>query len=172
MSQKLKIIHLRSTFQPGGTENLIVRLFNEPSVAYKIILVLMKPGKMMYDLVPGENEIVHLYRKGKFDFGFLINLIKIIAKEKPFGIHTHQEIELVYAILVKMRFPGLKIFHHVHLHNPITSIWLTIERLICNTYVTRTIAVSNTLRNYLITNGFSEKKTTMLYNIVSQTNKL
>ena len=166
------ILYIRSTFHSGGTENLIVRIFNQPSDTFNIVLVLMKPGSMMYDLKEGKNKVIHLYRKGKQDIGFILKLFSIIRKEKVYAIHTHQEIELLYALIIKFFRPATQLFHHVHLRNPASSVWFFFERAVCNVFVRKVITVSNTMNDYLVENGFTQGKIILIYNIVAVTNKL
>jgi L-malate glycosyltransferase len=166
------IIHLRSTFHAGGTENLIVRVFNRPSEKFRMLLVLMKPGPLMYDLNENSNKVYHFYRKYKLDIKFLVRLIKLARIERPYAIHTHQSIELIYASLVKIFVPSLKLYHQIHLHNPANTFWFGIEKIICRYLVRKVITVSNTLRDYQLKHGYPAEKTIVLYNIVSETNRI
>jgi L-malate glycosyltransferase len=167
-----KIIHLRSTFSAGGTENLLVRIFNANNSLFKMILVLFKPGIMMKYLHSDTNVSMLFKRKRKIDLLFFIRLCKLIIKERPYALHTHQEIELVYATICKVVFPRLRIFHQIHLHNPIENKWFAIERFFCRYFVCTTIVVSKSLKKYLVENGYPENKIVVLYNIIEKTNEL
>jgi len=136
-----------------------------------MILVLMKPGTMMNFLKKGPNK-VFLFKRKKIDFILIIKLLNIIKKEKVDIIHTHQEIELFYAIFLKIIRPSVKLVHHIHSFESSKSVWFIIERIICNLFVSKVIAVSNSLSNYLIENGFLERKIVTIYNVVSITNEL
>lgn len=163
------ILHLRSTFHAGGTENLLVRLFNQPNDAFRIVLVLMKPGQMMYHLRDGKNRVVHLYRRGKIDIAFIYRLFQLVRSERPFALHTHQEIELFYALLIKLFFPSIRLYHQIHLHNPTDTLWFQFERVVCRLFVHCVLAVSYTLKSYLVQNGF-RKDIQVIYNIIQPTN--
>lgn len=171
LKQKL-IIHLRSTFHAGGTENLIVRFFNYPTDQFKVILVLMKPGPLMNDLHPSANQVRHLYRKGKISPGFIAKLLRLIKETRPDGIHTHQEIELFYAVIAKLFFPKLKLYHHIHLYNPKNNWEFYLERFLVKHFVQRLLLVSNALKEMVIHRGYPTGKMEVLPNIVQRTNRL
>ena len=148
---------------------MIVRLFNQPNDAYSIILVLMQPGEMMDYLREGQNRVVHIYRRSKIDLFFIVNLLKFVWCERPYAIHTHQEIELVYALLIKIFFPSIRLYHQIHLHNPVKNFWFWFERAVCRHFVYSVLAVSYTLKAYLLQNGF-RNDLKVVYNILEQTN--
>lgn len=170
--QEKKVLHLRSTFHAGGTENLILHFFNTPSDAYQIILVLMKPGSLMQALVPSKNQIVHLYRKKKIDLAFFLKLIRLVKKQKPDYIHTHQPIELFYAVLVKLLYPSIRLIHQIHLYNPKMNYEYFLEKFIVKYLAHSLIVVSYTLREQLVSRGYPMEKMKVLLNIVQRTNNL
>lgn len=167
-----KILHLRSTFHAGGTENLIVHFFNRPSAAFEITLVLMKPGPLMHSLAPSANRVVRLYRKQKFDLRFLGKLARLVAGLRPDYIHTHQPIELFYAFLMKCFFPGVKLIHQVHLYNPRANWGFFLEKFIVRYLARRLVVVSRSLEEQLASRGYPLKKMTVLPNIVQRTHHL
>lgn len=171
-SKEAVVIHLRSTFHAGGTENLIVRFFNTPVAGFRILLVLMKPGPLMHDLQASKNKVVSLYRRHKVDFRFLNKLIKLIREEQPTCIHTHQEIELFYAALVKVFFPKLKIYHQIHLYNPKSNYEYYLEKYLVKHWVHQLLVVSHSLQAQLLDRGYDASKMVILPNIVQVTTRL
>lgn len=167
-----KILHLRSTFHAGGTENLIVRFFNTPSSSFEITLVLMKPGPLMHSLAPSSNRVVRLYRKQKFDLRFFGKLARLVAALRPDYIHTHQPIELLYAFLIKCFFPGVRLIHQVHLYNPKADWGFFLEKFIVRYLARRLVVVSCSLEEQLAGRGYPLKKMTVLPNIVQRTHHL
>lgn len=170
--QGRKVLHLRSTFHAGGTENLIVRFFNMPSERYRITLVLMKPGPLMHALAPSGNQVVRLYRRWKVDLRFLLRLIRLVGKQKPDFIHTHQEIELFYAVLIKWIYPKIRLIYQIHLYNPKTNYEYFLEKFIVRQWVYRLLVVSHALKEQLAGRGYPVKKMEVLPNIVQRTHNL
>ncbi len=99
-------------------------------------------------------------------------MLRIIEKESIRRIHTHQEIELFYAVLLKIFTPRLQIFHSVHLYNPSFN-WVYFLELISCLFVKRILPVSHSLRRKLVAKRYPARKMTVLYNGVKipQTNR-
>lgn len=169
----MNVLFLRSTFHAGGTENLIVRIFNEPIKKFNLELILLKSGSMEEYLNENKlSRVTKIERKGKFDLSLILKLHKFVKKNNISIIHTHQEIELVYAVLLKLIYPKIKLVHHIHLHNPSKGFWFSFERYSVNKICSKTIAVSHTLKRYLRDNGFNSERIIVLNNIIEKTNNI
>jgi glycosyltransferase involved in cell wall biosynthesis len=159
-----QVMHIRTVFEPGGTENLILNLFNVSNPYFSIHLVLLNGGSLTEDLDNRQNSVKVLKRERKIDFKVLRLILEIIKINKIEIIHTHQLIELIYAVLIKIRKPRVKLVHHIHLYTDKKNWEFYLEKIICQYWVEKVISVSNTLLKNLIKKGYSAKNLTVLLN--------
>ncbi|GAJ18161.1 unnamed protein product, partial [marine sediment metagenome] len=110
----LKVLYLRSSFDPGGTESLLLNLFNYPQNTIQFHYTFLKGGSLIPRLQSDTNKYYIVSRINKIDFVVLQKIIRIIRDENIDVVHTHQMFELFYAVLLKIRYPKLKIFHTIH----------------------------------------------------------
>ncbi len=157
-------MHLRTVFDAGGTENLILNLFNFLNPYFSMHLVLLKGGSLASDLSNPQNSVTVLKREKKIDLKVLRNILEIVKKREVEIIHTHQLIELVYAVLIKVRRPQVKLFHHIHLFTNKKDWTFYLEKFICKYFVGKVISVSNSLSHSLVKKGYSPENLTVLLN--------
>jgi len=157
------VLHIRSSFDSGGTESLLLHLYNYKQNYFTIHLALIKNGKLIENLINKNNHYYKLFRKHFIDLSVLIKLYKIIKKNSISIIHTHQEIELLYAIVLKILKPDIKIFHSIHLLNYKKDYMFYLERFMVN-FVEKIISVSQTVKNHLINKGYPINKIVIIPN--------
>lgn len=110
-----KVLHIRSGFTSGGTETLLLHLFNAPQRRFQVHLALLKDGSLIEELRPeGGNRYYRLFRKRFLDWAVIRQLIALVRREQIDVVHTHQFIELLYGLLLKVRYPKLEVVHHIH----------------------------------------------------------
>jgi len=161
----IRALHLRSSFNPGGTETLLLNLFNHKQTDIQLFYFLLSDGTYINKLNSSTNSYFKKFRKSKFDLSFIPSIIRLINKYQITIIHTHQPIELVYGTIIRLFIPGLKHFHSIHLYNSSTDWKFYLEKFLVK-FTSKTITVSESLRQKLIKRGYNIKKLAVLYNAV------
>lgn len=161
-----KVLHLRSSFDPGGTETLLVNLFNCKQNYFTIDLALLKKGTLIDQLTHNSNAVHHLYRKRFFDLSVFKNLKRLVGEHRITVVHTHQFIELFYAVALKIMNPRLKLIHHIHLMFSRRNTAFYLERFLSQRFAT-IVTVSRASKDELVRSfGFDNDKIHLLYNAV------
>jgi len=163
----LKVLYLRSSFDPGGTESLLLSLFNYPQSKIQFHYALLKQGGLIPELKSYQNVYYTIFREKKFDL-FVIRKLWIILKENNItAVHTHQLIELIYAVILKAFKPDLRLFHTIHGYHDKKAQWAeNIERFLIR-LTHKTFTVSEASLNILKGKGYPVNKMEVLYNAVS-----
>jgi len=162
----VKVLYLRSSFDPGGTESLLLNLFNYPQSEIQFHFALLKDGSLISKLNSDTNKFYKLFKTHKIDIKVLLKLVKIIHANNIGIVHTHQMIELLYAAMLKILKPRLKVFHTVHGYHDNQHRWAeNLERFLIK-ITHKTFTVSNSSRNMLINKGYPRKRMNVLYNAV------
>ncbi len=165
-----KVLHLRSSFDPGGTETLLLNLFNFPQQYFRIYFVLLKDGTLISQL--DEQRSGNLYfkwfRSRFFDLSVLRKLSQLVKREQIELVHTHQFIELVYAVGLKLLcFGKLRIVHQVHLLFEEKDLAFYLERTLSRLFA-RVVTVSKAAKDTLVADyGFDRQRVGVLYNAVT-----
>jgi len=81
-------------------------------------------------------------------------------------VHTHQFFELFYAIILKIRYPHLKLFHTIHGYHDEHSRWAEILEQFLIRFTYQTLTVSKSTRKELEKRGYPSKHMDVLYNAV------
>ncbi|MGC9374930.1 MAG: glycosyltransferase family 4 protein [Bacteroidales bacterium] len=145
----------------------MLQLFNYPQHRIEFHYALLKKGSLISRLKSDHNRYYELYRRRKIDFKVLRYLRKIVRENGIQIVHTHQLIELIYALLLKFSNPGIKIFHTIHGYHDANS--LRVEKLeqFLVRFTTKTFTVSVSTREILLKKGYPGRKLEVLYNAVS-----
>lgn len=162
----LQVLHIRSSFNPGGTETLLLNLFNYKQNKSKIHLALIKGGNYVSKLQNNNNIFYEYYRKWVIDISVLLKLNRLIKKNCIKIVHTHQEIELLYAVILKLFNPNIRIYHSIHLTNQEYNVDHFLEIFLIK-FAYKILPVSNSLKNHLKQKGYPTHKLVTLYNAVS-----
>ena len=163
----IKVLQLRSSFDPGGTETTLLNLFNYPQQCFQIHFVLLRDGSLINQLDESNgNRYYKWFRKKYLDFSVIRKMIRLINDEGITIVHTHQGIELLYAVCLKAIKPKLKIIYHNHIMFASRDWTFYMERSLSHHFA-KTITVSEAAKNEMVTSfGFSERKVSVLYNAV------
>ena len=158
-------MHIRSSFDPGGTEYSILNLFNTRQGFFKIYLVLLRDGSLIDRLDEGSGNALYMwFRKRFLDHRVLAKMYKLQRQERIEIIHVHQFIELVYALCLKIMNPRLRIIDHKHLLYDARGVRFYAERMLSQLFTT-IITVSQTTKEELIqTFGYTRAGIKVLYN--------
>lgn len=163
----LKVLYLRSSFDLGGTESLLLNLYNYPQNKIQFHYAFLKDGSLISALQSEKNKYYKLFRKRKIDFKVIKKLSGIIKYENIQVIHTHQMFELFYGIILKVLHPYLKIFHTIHGYFEEKNKWAPLLEKFLIRFTIKTFTVSYATRNILQQKGYPIKKIKILYNAVN-----
>lgn len=161
----MKVLYLRSSFDPGGTEKLLLDLYNYKQYKIQFYYIFIKSGTLIEKLKSKFNRYYVIEAKYKIDFRVILQIIKIIKVEKIKIIHTHQAYELFYAILLKLLINELKVFHTIHGYNKEKK-WLDILEKILIYFTEKSFVVSYSARLKFFKKGYNKSKLNVLYNAV------
>jgi len=160
----LKVLYLRSSFDTGGTESILLNLYNYQQDKIRFYYVFLKNGSLINELNNNQNKYYCWFRKRKIDFKILLKIRKLIISENINTVHTHQPIEMLYSIVLKFIKPKIRIFHTIHGYNTKNwEDWLTKFLL---RFTQQSFTVSNATREILKVKGYPVKKIKILYNAV------
>ncbi|KAA3635287.1 MAG: glycosyltransferase, partial [Bacteroidetes bacterium] len=161
----LKVLHIRSSFDPGGTETLLLNTFNQSQSFFRMYLVLLKDGTLIQQLdEKNGNRYYKWFRKRFLDFSVLRSMNKLIRQQDIKIIHSHQFIELIYATLLKIMNPKIKVVHQIHLLFERRNLVFYLEKYI-SSFTARVLTVSKTARNILLQDyGFTPGNISVVYN--------
>lgn len=162
----IKVFYLRSSFDPGGTESLLLNLFNYQQNKIQFHYIFLKDGNLINQLNSESNKYYKVFRRKKLDYVVLRKIIDIIRENQINIVHTHQMLELLYAVLLKIRYPKLKIFHTIHGYFEEINNWAPILEKLLIRFTVKTFTVSHATRNILRQKGYPIKKIEILYNAV------
>lgn len=163
-----KILYLRSSFDFGGTESLLLNLFNTPQKEIQFHYVFLKEGCLISRLHSATNKYYKIFRKRKIDIAVLRKISQILIDESIKIVHTHQMYELFYACLLKIRYPRLKIFHTIHGYFENKNKWAPFIEKILILFTRATFTVSYAAKSVLSEKGYPVYKIDVLYNAVSK----
>lgn len=167
----IKVLYIRSSFDPGGTESLLVNLYNYNQDDIQFIYCLLKRGILIDALRNDKNQYIELFRKSTIDIQIIHRLRTLIKDEHIHIIHTHQFIELFYGIVLKILCPKIKLYHTIHSLSFKSKVFKLLEKFFIK-FTDVTFTVSFAAKNYLISEGFEREKITVLYNAISSPTRL
>jgi len=162
----IKVLYIRSSFDPGGTESLLLNLFNYPQKEIQFHYAFLKDGSLIDKLNSNYNKYYKVFRKTKIDLRTLERLYRILKENEIYIVHTHQMFELFYAFLLKLLNPKLKIFHTIHGYFDTNKKWAERLEMFLIYFTERTFTVSYAAKDILKKKGYPANKISVLYNAV------
>jgi len=162
----LKVLYLRSSFDPGGTESLLLNLYNYPQKEIQFHYAFLKDGSLISRLNSENNRYYKLFRQKRIDFQVIKKLARLIRDNNIHIVHTHQLFELFYAVLLKIRYPHVKLFHTIHGYHDEHFRWAEILEQLLIRFTHRTFTVSRSSREELKKKGYPSQRMDVLYNAV------
>lgn len=164
--KKIKVIYLRSTFNPGGTEYLLLSLFNNIQEALSFYYIFLRDGNLINELKSNTNSYIVFNRSFYIDVNILLNIKRIIHKHEIKIIHTHQLIELIYAVILKSFIWEINIYHTIHGFSK-NKFYNFIEKKLV-AFTKNYFTVSKSSKQKLVTSGYPKNNFSVLYNAVNQ----
>lgn len=162
----MNVLHLARTMDQGGAEKIIYQLARGSREHGDKVCVISSGGVYEEKL---ENHGIHHYKvydleckNPKIMQQTLRELIAVVKKEKIEIIHTHHRMAALYARIVKIFFPHIRLVYTAHnvFYN---KKWLTKVSLAGSNVVAVGECVKKNLTDVF---GINEKKITTIYNAV------
>lgn len=113
----MKIIQVISSLGNGGAEKLVVELSNELAITNEVTIVsIKKVENWMFPPKKVEKNVrlFQLNKKKGLDFKVLLDLYKILKKEKPDVVHIHLTMPLYYFLILIPFFCKITFYHSIH----------------------------------------------------------
>ena len=167
----MKILYLLFSFTVGGTEKLIVDVCNEMVRNGNSVYLYIVNDKYDKDLLSTINPDVNIILKNRASgkgskINAIIELSKFIRDNKISVLHCNSFDSPELVILKPIYFPKTKIIYTVHgmnQYNKLSKFRVLYRNIICN----RIIAISNSVKQELISSGASKNKVEVVYNAIN-----
>ena len=163
----MKILNIVYTFNSGGVERLIIDstkcLSQNQNNKSDICIISEQYEEMLVGEISKDVNVFFLKRKKFRKINYLFQILKIIKDNNIDVLHIHQGGLMKFYFLIKLLKPKIKIFFTVHdtyIYSELSFIDRLISKIICR----RIIAISNGVKNNIISKGVSEKKVVLVYN--------
>ena len=178
LMQKKKILHLiNGEFYSGAERVQDLLAQNLPKYGYNVTLACVKPGTFQKRCSCGTENIVEFPMNSRLDIATAISIGRY-AKQSGFSlIHSHTARTALVGYIAS-RVARLPLAHHVHsptkkdtetwVRNKLNSI---VDSAIFNK-AAQVIAVSNSLKSYLLDRGVAEEKISVVWNGVPTVHRL
>ncbi len=163
----LKVLYLRSSFDPGGTESLLLNLYNYQQNEIQFHYIFLKDGSLINRLNSESNKYYKVFRRKRLDYVVLGKITDIIKENHINIVHTHQMLELLYAVLLRIRYPKLKFFHTIHGYFGKRNRWAPLLEKLLIRFTVKTFTVSHATRDILKQKGYPIKRIEIIYNAVN-----
>lgn len=168
-SPKVNVLHIIWSLEKGGAERFLVSLVKnfDREKFNSIVCCLNWKGEWAKELEDKGIEVIALNKKGKFDFGVISRIIKIIKQNKIAIVNTHLWTADTLGRIAAM-LAGVPVIIST-VQN--VDIWKRpwhrfIDRLL-SYKTTKFIAVSQAVKEFLIkTERIPEKKVVVIYNAI------
>ena len=99
----MKIMHMVLNLEIGGLENLVCEMARiQTQQGDEVVVCSLDSQEASLRKVEEDGfRIIYLDRRGGKDFRLLFRLVRLLKKEKPDILHTHNKAPLIYGALVR-----------------------------------------------------------------------
>lgn len=168
----MKIVHLLFSFNNGGIENLIVDILNNWNKKDEVYLVIINDNvdkELIAKIKKVKNiKIIYLERKpGGKKFNTLFKLGQLLGDIQPNVIHCHNNNAFKFLMPLKLLNPKVKVFLTVHDTN-IYNKFSKIDVLFNQIFLTKIIAISESVKKDIISKGINDKQIEIVYNGIDE----
>jgi len=161
------VLHVIDTTGPGGAETIFIELADRLRArGYRSIVLIRGPGWVYNELLRRGLTPLVVEAKGKFNWRFLRELVRIVRRERIDVIQSHLLGSNVYCALAGLltRRPVIATFHGMVDVNPNERL-RQLKFQLMNWGVRRFVAVSNNLSAAIRAEGLlNPAKTEVIYN--------
>ncbi len=161
------ILHIIDTTGPGGAESVFINLADKSRLhGYSSIALIRGPGWVNDELLKRGVPTRILESRGRFNLGFLLQLIKLIRSENIVLIHAHLLGAAVYSAMAGWltRTPVIATFHGMVDVSP-NERFRKLKLWIMDRAIYKYVTVSQGLMRVIASeNLLQPSKTTVIYN--------
>ena len=162
-----RVLQLVLSLSPGGTERLVIEICRHLiGTVESVVCCLDKPGEWADELGKLNIPVVSLSRKPGFHPSLASRLARVISQHKIDVVHCHHYSPYVYGVLAAALRPGVKLVftEHGRLSNAAPSFKRRMVNPFLSLWPGRICAVSNDLKQFMVAEGFPERKVEVVYN--------
>lgn len=184
MQRVPRVMDLRGTYKGGGGPDKTVlnsAAQHDPSRVYVLVTYLRQPHDHEFQIPEMARRLginyVDLSDGSMIDRACLRRLAGLIREHRLEVVHAHDDKTLLYAWLLKLIMPGLRIIYTCHSHSVYGrsdfaglggylnfKVRQRIQILLMNRYLKPIIAVSRETRERLVANGLAGSDVAVLHN--------
>jgi glycosyltransferase involved in cell wall biosynthesis len=168
VAAKRNILHIIESSETGGAETVFLRLIEKMDNSYFVPFIGLLYRGWLYDEFrkKGYDPSLLSNKKGGFDHVLLLALLRYIRRYRIELIHSHLFTTNLYSSVAGRlcRIPTISTFHGTMDVNT-DDRFKKLKLWLINRCSTRTVYVSNYLRNYFLENGLgSQRNSVVIYN--------
>ena len=162
----MKILHIIDSLEPGGTQTVVKGILEAHPDRHRLYLLSLRAGRVQV-VIDHQNVAVHP-SSSKYSFLPMLELIRLIKKEKIQILHCHLFRSQVFGWLLKLLFfPKIVLIQHEHGRifedSLLYACFIRLSRFRTDLF----IGVSNSSGKKLVESGVFEKgKVRTLFNFV------
>ncbi len=160
----MKVLYLINYAGRGGTEKYVLKLVEECTKrGVKCCFAYNEPGLLSEQMAQRKISTFQFEMKNPYDINAAKTLARICKQNKIDIIHAQHPRENYIAVLSKLFYPKVKVVftNHILVHN--NAVWKMANRIVA-ARCDMAIAVCNAGKELLVKNGFSRKKTCVVFN--------
>lgn len=129
----MKVVFLARSLDPGGAERqLVVLAKGLQARGYDVTIVLFYGGGLFEEFLSDSSvRLIILGKKGRWDFGFFLRLLRVLRTVRPDVIHGYLSTANIFATVAGRFVPYAKVVWGVRSANVDTSHYDRLHRLVC-----------------------------------------
>lgn len=182
--EKVRVMDLRGTYKGGGGPDKTVlnsAALHDPEKVYVLVTYLRAPWDKEFQIpeIAARLQINYtdLYDRSFLDPGCLWRLAALVRKHRITVVHSHDDKTLLYAWLLTLLLPGIRIMHTCHSHwvggrddFPSLASFLSftsrqrVEIFLMRRHLEPILTVSSDTGRRLVANGLPAGGVTVLHN--------
>lgn len=165
--KKPRVMQLVLSLAPGGTERLVIEICRHLATTVEpVVCCLDAPGEWAAELTGINIPVLGLSRTPGFHPSMATRLARLISEHEIDVVHCHHYSPYVYGRLATALRPGVKLVftEHGRLSNGAPSLKRRIANPLLSLWPGRLCAVSNDLKQFMVTEGFPERRLEVVYN--------
>jgi glycosyltransferase involved in cell wall biosynthesis len=165
----MNILYVIFTFETGGIQKLLIDIINKLVKDNNIYLCVINKryDTCMLEKIDRRAEIILLNRTEHGQkIKYMFQYTKFILEHKIDIIHCQLENSVKFSALAKILNPRIKIFTTVHETNAFKYLKyyeVLLDRLLCR----KIIAISECVRDEILSKGIPQKKVVTIYNAIN-----